>query len=140
MIIEMSGGSPTQATGRSCFISQGLLEANQNRLTCSNFCSALRVRDGSEKAFFYFTWRLLYDAGVMFNYEGKTSGLKNLQIDSLLMTKWSFPPNALARQFDDLFRLIQEGISRSKSEIFRLISLRDFLLPLLMNGQVSIKD
>ena len=67
IIIEKSGGSPTQSTGRVSFVSQELLDS-VGPVVCSNFCTAFRVKKG---------WNPLF-----FNFEGKTSGLKNLQLDA----------------------------------------------------------
>lgn len=74
----------------------------------------------------------------MFNFEGKTSGLKNLQIDSLLATKWVFPPKELEAKFNKLHLSVTAQTDNCKKEISRLSALRDFLLPVLMNGQVEV--
>ena len=138
IVIEMSGGSPTQATGRSCYVSQGLLDAYNGMLTCTNFCNSLKLKESDETSYFYFVWRMFYRAGLMFNFEGKTSGLKNLQIDSLLTTKWVFPPKELVTKFNKLFLSSTAQTDNCKKEISSLSDLRDFLLPLLMNGQVKV--
>ena len=138
IVIEMSGGSPTQATGRSCYVSQGLLDAYNGKLTCTNFCNSLKLKEPGETSYFLFVWRMFYRAGLMFNFEGKTSGLKNLQIDSLLATKWVFPPKELVTKFNKLFLSSTAQTDNCKKEISRLSALRDFLLPLLMNGQVKV--
>lgn len=138
IVIEMSGGSPTQATGRSCYVSQGLLDAYNGKLTCTNFCNSLKLKEPDETSYFFFVWRMFYRAGLMFNFEGKTSGLKNLQIDSLLATKWVFPPKELVTKFNKLFLSTTAQTDNCKKEISLLSDLRDFLLPLLMNGQVKV--
>lgn len=138
IVIEMSGGSPTQATGRSCYVSQGLLDAYNGKLTCTNFCNSLKLKEMDETAYFLFVWRMFYQAGLMFNFEGKTSGLKNLQIDSLLATKWVFPPKELEAKFNKLHLSVTAQTDNCKKEISRLSALRDFLLPVLMNGQVMV--
>ena len=43
IIIEKSGGSPTQSTGRTAFVSQKLVAAKKD-IVCSNFCQAFRIR------------------------------------------------------------------------------------------------
>ena len=43
IIIEKSGGSPTQSTGRVSFVSQELLDS-VGSVVCSNFCTAFRER------------------------------------------------------------------------------------------------
>ena len=85
IVIEKSGGSPTQSTGRAVYISQALLFASTD-VVCSNFCIAFRVKDGWDPYFIYQYWQHLYNCGVFFNFEGKTSGIKNLQLDIALST------------------------------------------------------
>ena len=85
IVIEKSGGSPTQSTGRAVYISQALLSASTD-VVCSNFCVAFRVKDGWNPYFIYQYWQHLYNSGVFFNFEGKTSGIKNLQLDIALST------------------------------------------------------
>ena len=83
IVIEKSGGSPTQSTGRVVYISQSLLSAKRN-IICSNFCTAIRMKPEWNPYFVYQYWRQVYSTGVFFNYEGKTSGLKNLQLEVAL--------------------------------------------------------
>ena len=85
IVIEKSGGSPTQSTGRAVYISQDILSASTD-VVCSNFCVAFRIKDGWNSYFIYQYWQHLYNSGVFFNYEGKTSGIKNLQLDIALST------------------------------------------------------
>ena len=85
IVVEKSGGSPTQSTGRAVYISQPLLSVRRN-IVCSNFCVAFRVKDGWNPYFVYLYWSHLYNSGVFFNFEGKTSGIKNLQLDMALST------------------------------------------------------
>lgn len=81
IIIEKSGGSPTQSTGRVSFISKELLDS-VGPVVCSNFCVAFRVKNGWNPLYVYYYFQFLYNRGVFFNFEGKTSGLKNFQLDA----------------------------------------------------------
>ena len=81
IIIEKSGGSPTQSTGRVSFVSQELLN-NAGAVVCSNFCTAFRVKKGWNPLYIYYYLQFIYNLGAFFNFEGKTSGLKNLQLDA----------------------------------------------------------
>ena len=83
MIIEKSGGSPTQSTGRIVFVSEELIKAKEN-VVCSNFCIAFRVKDGWNPLYVYYYWQNVYNHGAFFNFEGKTSGIKNLQLDNAM--------------------------------------------------------
>ena len=81
IIIEKSGGSPTQSTGRTAFVSEELI-SNAVHLVCTNFCTAFRIKPGWNPKYVYYYLQHLYNNDVFFNFEGKTSGLKNLQIEN----------------------------------------------------------
>ena len=85
IIIEKSGGSPTQSTGRVSFVSQELLD-NVGPVVCSNFCTAFRLKKGWNPLYVYYYFQFIYNLGVFFNFEGKTSGLKNLQLEVAFAT------------------------------------------------------
>ena len=82
-VVEISGGSPTQSTGRITYISKELRNHSLNDLICSNFCRVLRLKDSSHQ-FFYQYWNYLYNKGVMFNYENSSTGLKNFDLDTFI--------------------------------------------------------
>ena len=138
IVIEVSGGSPTQATGRSAFVTPGVLKRNGGNLTCSNFCHAFTMKDYKASAYFYFMWRMFYDNNNMFNFEGKTSGIKNFMTDTFLANKWLDVPTALLDLFFERVKVIYEQIDNNLEEINALTKQRDELLPLLMNGQASV--
>ena len=81
IVIEKSGGSPTQSTGRVVYISKELLEEKKD-IVCSNFCAAFRIKPEWDAKYVYYYLQHVYNAGVFFNFEGKTSGLKNLIMDT----------------------------------------------------------
>ena len=83
LIIEKSGGSPTQSTGRIAYISKDLVEKKQ-KIVCSNFCTAIQIKPNWNPLYVYYYWLYMYNSDVFFNFEGKTSGIKNLQIDNAL--------------------------------------------------------
>ena len=83
LIIEKSGGSPTQSTGRIVYVSEDMIKAKGN-VVCSNFCTAFRVNAGWNPLYVYYFWQNVYNHGAFFNFEGKTSGIKNLQLDNAL--------------------------------------------------------
>ena len=49
-------------------------------------------------------------------------------------------PKSISKQTLNILTSIIEDIVYSRKEINELQSLRDYLLPLLMNGQVKIRD
>lgn len=140
IIVEISGGSPTQATGRSNYVTKTLLSYYNDAMTCSNFCQVLRLKNRDIAPYFFMSWQLLYDNGNMFHYEGKTSGLKNLQIDTLLSESWYFPPSELIKSFASFFNEAQAKINNNLILIHELEQLRAFLIPLATTCQATIAN
>lgn len=141
VIIEISGGSPTQSTGRAGLITDQVLERFSDPLICSNFCKAIRISKTEHTHYFMQTWSQLYDIGVLFCWEGKTSGIKNLLFDSFLEHYYiCIPPADLIKQFHQLAKSKHAQIQNLLKQNQELTTLRDWLLPILMNGQVTVKD
>lgn len=141
LIIEISGGSPTQSTGRLAFITEATLKRFNEPLICSNFCKAVTLKHKESLFNFAFEWNRLYDAGVLFGWEGKTSGIKNFLFESFV-TKHVVvkPPTELINIFFERIGSVQKKIQTNLKENQKLAELRDWLLPMLMNGQVSVRQ
>ena len=140
LIIEISGGSPTQSTGRICYINDSLLERFDTNVITSNFCRAISLKDITYMYWFYVQWERIYESNILFKYEGKTTGIKNLLFDLFVNDyKIAFPPNELIQKYDKVVADVFDKIQKNQKEKKELASLRDFLLPLLMNGQVGFK-
>ena len=67
IVIEISGGSPVQATGRVALITKGVIERNGGALVCSNFCQSFSMKKRVLSEYFYYLWQSLYDNDNMFN-------------------------------------------------------------------------
>ncbi|MCK0137300.1 restriction endonuclease subunit S [Arenibacter sp. S6351L] len=141
LIIEISGGSPTQSTGRMAFITQETLERFNNPLICSNFCKAVTLKDETYLYNFVYQWNRIYDAGVLFGWEGKTSGIKNLLFESFVTNyKTVFPQKNIVEKFYQKVKPLHAKKQKNLQENQKLAELRDWLLPMLMNGQVTVKE
>jgi type I restriction enzyme, S subunit len=93
LIIEISGGSPTQSTGRFAYITEATLQRFEIPLICSNFCKAISLKNQKLVYNFAFHWDSLYKNNVFFGHEGKTSGIKNLLFESFVNSHWTAEPN-----------------------------------------------
>ena len=82
---------------------------------------------------------MYYDAGTMFNLESKTTGIKNLMFDAVIRDiKVPVPPKTLLKKYQDITSMYYNKTQECFVESLELAELRDFLLPMLMNGQVKI--
>ena len=83
---------------------------------------------------------MFYDNNIMFNYEGKTSGIKNFMTETFLANKWVKVPEEIAYIFFNRVKELYAKIDANIEENNYLIKQRGELLPLLMNGQVSLNS
>jgi type I restriction enzyme, S subunit len=141
LIIEISGGSPTQSTGRLAYITEGTFERFDNPIICSNFCKAINLKDENQLFYFAYYWNFIYDNNILFGWEGKTSGIKNLLFDSFVNHyKIPVPEKSLIEKFNAFVKPIKAQKQKKLKENQELSSLRDWLLPMLMNGQITVKE
>ncbi|WP_370391070.1 restriction endonuclease subunit S [uncultured Winogradskyella sp.] len=139
LIVEISGGSPTQSTGRISFVTEETFKRYEAPLICANFCKTVRLKNPKNLYNFYYTWKEAFDQGNMFNYEGKTSGIRNLLFSSLVESfKVPVPDRKLVDEFYEFMKPIQKQKQQNLLENQKLAELRDWLLPMLMNGQVRV--
>lgn len=141
LIVEISGGSPTQSTGRLAFITEETLKRFDAPIICSNFCKAVTLKNKKQLFNFVYHWNSIYDAGVLFGYEGKTSGIKNLLFESFVISHYTVVPEmSTTNKFYDFMELLESKKQKNLKENQKLTELRDWLLPMLMNGQVKVED
>ena len=138
LVVEISGGSPTQSTGRICLITNSLLHRLGKNVICTNFCRALKPVSGYS-FFIYLYWQYLYNKNIMFSYENGTTGIKNLDItDFLNKEAILIPDKNRIQEFNNMLQPIYDMIYRNGMENEQLSALRDTLLPKLMKGEIKI--
>ncbi|MED3126825.1 restriction endonuclease subunit S [Bacillus wiedmannii] len=141
IIIEISGGSPTQSTGRTLYINKEIIEKYQGKVLCTNFCRILRPT-GEENGFFVELFMsYLYKQNVFFNFENGTTGIKNLDLNAVLNKyKIVLPPEKIIAVFSEQFQIVYESIQKKGNENRKLEELRDTLFPKLLSGEIEIPD
>lgn len=140
IVVEISGGSPTQSTGRCTAITQSLLDRYDSSMVCTNFCKAIKPKNGYS-LFVYYYWQYLYEKGVFFSYENGTTGIKNLDFTGFIETESIIvPPFEKVQVFDDYCKSIFSQIFANGKQSEQLASLRDTLLPKLMSGELDVSD
>lgn len=140
VVVEISGGSPTQSTGRIVLVDKTFIADCDNALICTNFCKSLEIKEGFS-AFFFLLWQYLYDQKVMFVYENGSNGLKNLNINSLIERElFVIPPKNVISRFNLAVAPLLSKKQTNGVEVARLVFLRDTLLPKLMSGELEISE
>lgn len=72
--------------------------------------------------------------------EARKTTMGHITQDHLKQSEIMIPPQNLINKFENVVRSFYDKITMVDEESQELKSLRDFLLPLLMNGQVTIED
>ena len=100
IVVEMSGGTPTQSTGRSSIALPRILSTCENPMICSNFCKIVRAKE-SFGILLYSTLEYYYSLGAFFKYENSSNGIQNLDFDSFCHEeKIIIPDNETLQKFN----------------------------------------
>lgn len=138
IVVEISGGSPTQSTGRCTAITQSLLDRYDSGMVCTNFCKAIKPLKGYSM-FVYYYWQYLYDRKVFFAYENGTTGIKNLDFSGFLESEVIIiPPVDKVQKFNDYCGAVFDQVFANGKQTEQLAVLRDTLLPKLMSGEIDV--
>lgn len=128
IVIEISGGSPTQSTGRSVFITDDILNYANKSLICSNFCRLITVQE-YYKIYVFSSIRHLYVNDVLFRLENSSNGVKNLDLSALLNDEEIIiPSNEIAKIFSNLYLSLLKNIYLFGQETEKLTELQSLLL------------
>lgn len=88
LVVEMSGGSKDQPTGRCAYITEEFLNYFDMPILCSNFCKIIRVNESKVHPFwFFYYWQMKYNEGITTRYENQPSGIKNFQLDEYIASE-----------------------------------------------------
>jgi type I restriction enzyme S subunit len=141
LVVEISGGSPTQSTGRPVLVSRELLSRLHLPLVCSNFCRLLKLKSPVLSKFVYLWFRSLYANDEFLQFENGTTGIKNLAFTLVSSTfKFCIPPPAILEAFDLRVAPLFDRQQAGATEADTLTALRDTLLPKLISGEVRVKN
>jgi type I restriction enzyme S subunit len=139
IIMEISGGTENQSTGRVAYINEDVKTLFQYPIVFSNFSRLLHVNE-KYTYFLYCYLKYLYDQDEFFNLENGSSGIKNLDYKALLFElTYTMPKEEeLIIEFNEKVSPFFNKINKNKKQIQTLIQTRDGLLPRLMSGEVKI--
>ena len=138
IVVEISGGSPTQSTGRCAVITKSLLERFDSGMVCTNFCKAIKPKK-TFSMFVYFYWNYLYNKKIFFSYENGTTGIKNLDFSNVIEYESVFiPSNEQIALFNKYCQNLYDKIFTNSKQNEVLCLMRDLLLPKLMSGAIDV--
>jgi|SRR5690554_457483 len=136
IIIEISGGSPKQPTGRSLLITHSLLK-DIGRSAPASFCRLLRPKSKYLSLLLALHLQIIYKQGKMWSYQNQSTGISNFQTSRFLQDELVVYPSDEITKLFFKFALPLLGRERN-SENQTLVELRDTLLPRLLSGAIEL--
>ena len=112
-----------------------LIEKTKENVIFCGFAIRFRLNDKSLKNYLFFPLKRNEEFA-----KNKSGGsiMPNISQDSLKDISVSIPSTQILKKFNKTVSPIFEQIIKNRQENAELARLRDFLLPLLMNGQVTV--
>ncbi|TDX86567.1 restriction endonuclease subunit S [Epilithonimonas xixisoli] len=142
IVIEISGGTENQSTGRVMYINDIIIQNSKLPMTCVNFCRIIRPSKIEYTYFLYSLFDNLYNRRIFFNWENGTTGIKNLNLNAFLNGFELIIPadkNKIIK-FDELVKSKFVKIQTNNIQIQTLTKTRDELLPKLMSGEIRLEE
>lgn len=126
--------------GRNCFLSTGGKGYVQYYVGKSSYSTDTWVISGINDLEDYLYLFIKSIENMLDNKYFAGTGLQHLQKDLFKDTQIVIPSDEILKKFNKISNTIFNKISRIYRENQELQKLRDYLLPLLMNGQVGFKS
>jgi len=139
IVLEVSGGSKDQPTGRSLYLTSGLLGQFDCPVEPASFCRLLRPNTKDIGVLLGQHLTYIYAQGKTWEYQNQSTGIANFQTTHFLETELvAVPGDALLTAFAETIRPM---IDRAHlTQIQELATLRDTLLPRLISGQLRLPE
>ncbi|WP_409310703.1 restriction endonuclease subunit S [Pseudomonas putida] len=137
IILEVSGGSKEQPTGRSIYITETLLKRFDSPVEPASFCKLLRPESIEISLLLGLHLEFIYSRGKTWEYQNQSTGISNFQTTHFLETELVVvPPDDVLAKFYEKVRPMIDCSHITSAQ--RLIEMRDNLLPKLISGEIGL--
>ncbi|MFH0256556.1 restriction endonuclease subunit S [Vibrio rumoiensis] len=139
IVIEVSGGSKDQPTGRTLFISDNILNRLELPSEPASFCRRFKPKSYEIGLLLAVHFQLMYKAGKTWEYQNQSTGISNFQTTYFLEAEHVVVPSeeVLAAFIKQVSPMMDMAHSNQNIE---LAKLRDTLLPKLISGEIELES
>src|ERR1700728_95434 len=132
VLVEKSGGSPTQAAGRVAYCNR---EFNG---TASNFIEVIKVKETYDSRFVGYLLHHLYQLGLVNKYQQQTTGIINFKWDQYVQETVSCPASKDEQsEISELLSTVDRAIDVSSSLIAKQQRIRTGLMQDLLSRGID---
>jgi type I restriction enzyme S subunit len=100
----------------------------------------VRVNDSNSKCFVFNTLKNLLPTFVNLATHKQTTGLGHITVSNLKELKISIPNNKIIKKYENVASPLMKKIYNNQIESNKLTKFRDTLLPMLISGEVRLKE
>ncbi len=137
IVIEVSGGSQKQPTGRSLYITDQILDRLDGVVEPASFCRMFRPKNKEIGLLLSIHLTYIYNEGKTWLYQNQSTGISNFQTKVFLENEYVvFPCDEFVQQFFVSIRPIIDKVTQSENK--SLARIRDMLLPKLLSGDIPV--
>jgi type I restriction enzyme S subunit len=140
ILIEISGGSNEQPTGRTIMITESILKLFDYPVVPASFCRLIRPFNFNESIFLSTFFSRFYLLGGTWEYQNQSTGISKFQFSYFIKNKKLALPksNYLIDNFGTIVCPMVEMMGRNINQVKTLSQIRDLLLPKLMTGKIRV--
>lgn len=139
IVLEVSGGSKDQPTGRALYLTDGLLGQFDCPVEPASFCRLLRPNTKDIGLLLGQHLTYIYAQGKTWEYQNQSTGIANFQTTHFLETELvAVPDDEVLAEFAKVIRPIVDRAHLT--QVQELATLRDTLLPRLISGQLRLPE
>ena len=139
IVLEVSGGSKDQPTGRALYLTNGILNQFDCPVEPASFCRLLRPNTKELGVLLGQHLTYIYSQGKTWEYQNQSTGIANFQTTHFLATELvAVPGDEVLVAFAAFVRPMIDRMHLT--HVQELATLRDTLLPRLISGQLRLPD
>lgn len=139
IIFEAAGGSEGQLLGRTCYITNELLNTYGDKVIPASFCKLIRPENNCSLYLYYFL-NYLYETGLIETFQLQSTGISNYQFEPFLkFQEIIIPKENLLLEFENKVLPIQREIALIGKQNQELTEICNRLLPRLISGKLEVK-
>lgn len=137
IVLEKSGGSPSQPVGRVVYFDR------DGEFLYSNFTQKLTPSNVVDSKYFFYKLYFEYQNGLVLKFQQQTTGIINFQLSEYLNLRTIFPPKNEQQKIASILTAVDEVIESTQAQINKLKDLKTGMMQELLTkgiGHTEFKD